>query len=404
MSAFATHFNFEFRTGIRNKNLLLMNYLFPLGFYLMMGFIMPEINPFFRETMIPSMITFAILASTLLGLPDPLVNARETGIFRSYKINGVPAFNVLFIPGLTTGLHLAIVSLIIVVSAPLLFDANMPINVPNFIITMVALSLACSGIGILIGVISPSTRMTVLYSQIIFVPAMLLGGLMMPFRMLPEAARVAAQLLPATHAMNAFKGLTMGTTADFNPWWSVIMLSASGLLAFALALYLFSWDSKNSKRRGHPALALLALLPFVIGIFFAPPASVPDSVDMLADSVDFGGYFELVGVETAVSDDELLVDLWWQATTSVGQDYIVFVYALNENGELVAQSDTFPAQGGSPTRLWQAGDLTHDQHQLIIPSGEDVIILVGAYDPNTQVRLPGTQAGAVLPDDAWTLK
>jgi len=51
MNAFVYHFGFEFRTGIRNKQLLLMNYLFPLGFYLMMGFIMAEINPFFREDM-----------------------------------------------------------------------------------------------------------------------------------------------------------------------------------------------------------------------------------------------------------------------------------------------------------------------------------------------------------------
>jgi hypothetical protein len=40
----------------------------------------------------------------------------------------------------------------------------------------------------------------------------------------------------------------------------------SGLIAFLLALYLFSWDSKNSKRRGHPALALLALAPYFAGI------------------------------------------------------------------------------------------------------------------------------------------
>jgi ABC-2 type transport system permease protein len=266
MSAFTTHLTFEFKTGIRNKNLLLMNYLFPLGFYLMMGLIMPEINPFFEGVMIPAMITFAILAATLLGLPDPLVNARETGIFRSYKINGVPAFNILFVPGLTTGLHLAITSLIIIITAPLLFDATMPVNGFNFFLVITALSIACSGLGILIGVVSPSTRMTVLYSQMIFVPAMILGGLMIPFSMLPEAAQAIAQLLPATHAMNAFNGLVMGFTADFNPWASVIMLAASGLLAFALALYLFSWDSRNSQRRGHPAMALLALLPYVIGL------------------------------------------------------------------------------------------------------------------------------------------
>lgn len=268
MSAFTTHFAFEFKTGIRNKNLLLMNYLFPLGFYLMMGFIMPAINPLFRDTMVPAMVTFAILAATLLGLPDPLVNARENGIFRSYKINGVPAASILLIPGLTTGLHLAIVSLIITFTAPLLFDASAPAQGLYFSIALLAMFLACAGIGLLIGVVSPSTRMTVLYSQIIFVPSMLLGGLMMPYSILPEAVQPLAQLLPATHAMNAFNGLAMGAAADFNPWASVLMLSLSGLLAFLLALYLFSWDRKNSKRRGHPALALLALVPYILGILF----------------------------------------------------------------------------------------------------------------------------------------
>jgi len=34
-----------------------------------------------------------------------------------------------------------------------------------------------------------------------------------------------------------------------------------------LALYLFSWDNRNAARRGHPLLALLALIPFLAGIF-----------------------------------------------------------------------------------------------------------------------------------------
>jgi len=55
--------------------------------------------------------------------------------------------------------------------------------------------------------------------------------------------------------------------AAFSPWASVIMLFVSGVLAFGLAVYLFSWDSRNTTRRGHPLLALLALLPYVIGIF-----------------------------------------------------------------------------------------------------------------------------------------
>lgn len=57
-----------------------------------------------------------------------------------------------------------------------------------------------------------------------------------------------------------------GAAADFNPWASVVMLASSGILAFGLALYLFSWDSKNNLRRGHSILALLAFVPYMVGI------------------------------------------------------------------------------------------------------------------------------------------
>ena len=266
MNAFVHHFSFEFRTGIRNKQLLLLNYLFPLGFYLMMGFIMPGINPPFREDLIPAMVVFGVLAATFLGIPDPLVNAREKGIYRSYKINGVPSPSILIIPALTTTLHLMIVAGIIVASAPVLFDAPLPTDWGAFLLTFLAFTLACSGLSVLIGVVSPNSRMTVLWSQVMFVPSMLLGGLMFPYSLLPEAAGRFAQLLPATHAMNAFKSLGMGRAADFTPWGSISVLALSGILAFALAVYLFSWDSKNAVRRGHLLLALLAFLPFVVGI------------------------------------------------------------------------------------------------------------------------------------------
>ena len=267
MNAFIHHFTFEFRTGIRNKQLLLMNYLFPLGFYLMMGFIMAEINPPFRDVIIPAMVVFTILAATLLGIPDPLVNARENGVFRSYKINGIPAISILTIPALTTILHLVIVAVIITVTAPLFFRAPLPVNWLNYALIFAAMAFACAGLSVLIGVVSPSSRMTVLWAQLVFVPAMLLGGLMLPYSMLPDVAGKFAQLLPATQAMNAFNGLAMGKVAAFFPWGSVIMLFVSGVLAFGLAVYLFSWDSRNTTRRGHPLLALLALLPYVIGIF-----------------------------------------------------------------------------------------------------------------------------------------
>ncbi len=267
MNAFLIHFLFTFRTGLRNKQLLMLNYLFPLGFFGLVGFVMVEINPGFREVMIPAMVIFACLAGTLLGLPDYFVVARESGILRSFKINGVPAAHIVVIPVLTSTLHLILVSTIIVGTAAFFFDAPLPVDWLAFLGVFLATAMACSALGVLIGIISPSSRVTVLWSQLIYLPSMLIGGLMIPYSQLPAAFQPYARVLPAAHAMNAFSGLAYRMPPEFSPWGSVLTLSLGGLLAFGLAIVLFNWDRRNQARRGHPAWAVLAALPYALGMF-----------------------------------------------------------------------------------------------------------------------------------------
>jgi ABC-2 type transport system permease protein len=270
MNAFVHHFSFEFRAGIRHKQLLLMNYLFPVGYYLLMGFIMTGINPQFREDMIPAMIIFSTLAATLLGIPLGIATARENGIFRSYKINGIPAISILTILSLTTSLHLFIMAVLITLSAPLLFDAVTPANWLNFGLVFMLTTFNYASISVLIGVVSPNSRITIMWSQLIFITSILLGGIMIPTSILPDLAGKISKLLPATHAMNAFNSLAMGKDIDFSPQGSILVLLLGSILAFGLAVYLFSWDQHNSTRRGHPLLAILAFAPYAISIFLMP--------------------------------------------------------------------------------------------------------------------------------------
>jgi ABC-2 type transport system permease protein len=268
MTAFTSHFAFEFKTGLRNPSAMLMNYLFPLGFYAMMGLVMTQINPGFKDVLVPALVIFAIMASNLLGLPGPLVDSREAGIYRSFKINGVPALSILSIPALSTIFHALIVSAIIALTAPL-FDGKMPQNWLAFALITLLTAATFGTIGMLIGVIATSSRSVVLYSQLIFLPSMLLGGLMLPIEILPEAFQPIAAIFPTTQAMQAYLGLAYGQETLLNPALCVAVLLASSILCFGLAIYLFSWDSRNQTRRGHPALALLALLPFVAAVILA---------------------------------------------------------------------------------------------------------------------------------------
>lgn len=270
-SAFAYHFSFEFYTGLRNKTLLMMIYLLPLGFHFMMGLMMVDINPFFQETMIPAMVIFAILSGMILGLPQPLVESREAGIFRSFKINGVPASSILIIPALSALIHTVITAVIITVTGFLFFKAPLPQDWAAFALIFLLLAFSCSGLGVLIGVISSSSRVTVLWSQLIYLPSMMAGGLMVPASMLPETLARGARLLPASYGMDAFKAMAMGATLEYQPVWALVILFAAGVLAFALSLYLFSWDSKNTSQR-NPLLALLVLVPFILGVILLPVA------------------------------------------------------------------------------------------------------------------------------------
>jgi ABC-2 type transport system permease protein len=264
MTAFAHHFGFEFRTGVRNKSLLLLNYLFPIGFYLLASAMMTGLNPDFRETLIPAMVLFTILASTLLGLPDPIVTAREAGIYRSYKIHGIPKLSILVIPVLTTILHTLIVSVLIIVTAPFLFQATLPTDWLSFIAAYVLMAFACATLGLLIGVVAPSSRMTVMLAQAVFLPSMMIGGLMFPAHMLPEGLRKLALLLPSNHAINVMNSNVIDTSVlSFNPLGSALVLLTSGVLALGLALYLFNWDSQNKVRRS-TMLGLLVLVPYAL--------------------------------------------------------------------------------------------------------------------------------------------
>ena len=144
-------------------------------------------------------------------------------------------------------------------------DENHPGEI-LFITAEHAENVAFTGLGVLLGVVASNSRATLLWAQLIFLPSMLISGLMMPFTMLPPAAQTVARLLPATYAMNAYSGLAYGAAVPFSATASVAILLVAGVLAFALAALLFNWDRQNRTARLHPATALLAALPYVAGM------------------------------------------------------------------------------------------------------------------------------------------
>jgi hypothetical protein len=84
------------------------------------------------------------------------------------------------------------------------------------------------------------------------------------------------------------------------------------------------------------------------------------------------------------------VELYWQTTAPLAEDYHVFIHLLDAQGQLVTQADGQPAQWRRPTSTWQIGETIVDRHGLWIPAEineGNYQLLVGLYRPTDGQRL-----------------
>ncbi len=121
-----------------------------------------------------------------------------------------------------------------------------------------------------------------------------------------------------------------------------------------------------------------------------------------------GGAVRLLGyaIEPAQPQpgDLVQVMLYWRGERPLSQNATIFVHALNQDGELSAQSDSQPVQNSYPLTNWPPGVFVADAHTFTWPGGNLSRIAVGLYDAPTRTRWPvATPAGEALPNNQVVL-
>ena len=103
----------------------------------------------------------------------------------------------------------------------------------------------------------------------------------------------------------------------------------------------------------------------------------------------------------------ITLTLYWRASAPVPTDYTVFVHLLDASGGVRAQHDGRPMQGRYPTTAWLPQRIIEDKVGLTappdLPPGE-YRLAVGMYELASGQRLPVTDQGARLPQDAILLE
>ncbi len=198
MSAFLYGAALQWRLDLRSKTLLIACYLVPLTFFTVMGGIFTSIMPESRQTLIQSMTVFGVTMGAFIGLPPSLVEIYGGDVKKVYQANGVPLWLGLALTNFSAFLHLLTMCVLLFFAAPAFFDAAFPEN-PAFFFAGTALFTAVSlAAASVVGLAVKDQAKASMFSILVFLPSILLSGILFPAELLPKALRIAGNLFPAS--------------------------------------------------------------------------------------------------------------------------------------------------------------------------------------------------------------
>ncbi len=163
-------------------------------------------------------------------------------------------------------------------------------------------------------------------------------------------------------------------------YWVPISVEASAPSVAQIQVDLYERISKRDLTARDPAGQ--AVTPFIGRVKIAPVSYGAPRAQNATHFV-FGREIELLGYD--VNSQGLT--LYWKRTAPITHDYVVFVHALDANGEILVQQDRVPQE---PPTLWDGGETVVDAYALDLGMARQLEI--GLYRPDTHTRLSVSDA------------
>ncbi len=198
MGAFLYAISLQWKLDIRSKTILITCYIVPLLFFAIMGEIFTSVMPESKYTLIQSMTVFGVTMGSFIGLPPSLVEIYSSDINKVYKANGVPLYLGLVLTNISAYIHLFIMSILLYITAPFFFHAEIPEH-PGIYFASLTIFIAVSlCIASIIGLAIKDQAKTSMISIIVFLPSVMLSGIMFPIELLPKAFERIGKVFPAS--------------------------------------------------------------------------------------------------------------------------------------------------------------------------------------------------------------
>ena len=192
-----------------------------------------------RWNILPALIASLSLLQTLMLSALSVAREREQGTFDQLLVTPLSPTEIMIgkaVPPILIGLTQA--SLVLLIS---LFWFHIPMagSLLTLYVGLLSFTVAAVGIGLSLSAVSLNMQQAMLYSFMLIMPLMLLSGLTMPIRNMPEPVQIATYLNPLRYAVDLVQRVYLEGAGLSSLWHDLIPLALIAALTLPVAAWMF---------------------------------------------------------------------------------------------------------------------------------------------------------------------
>ena len=195
------------------------------------------------DFLVPGILAMSLMNSGMIGLASAFVTYREKGILRRIRATPFPLSSFITARILSQLIISVAQAAILVLAGILAVGLTVRGNLLNVLVMVIIGSLAFLSLGFVISAFARNQETADSLANGVSFPMLFLSGVFFPVDSAPEWLQPIMRIMPLRYLVDALRDLMVqdGTLPD--QWLNILVMLATGLVGFLLAVRFFRWES-----------------------------------------------------------------------------------------------------------------------------------------------------------------
>lgn len=247
MKTFRTMLKNELKLSLRGMDMFIFAICMPLVVLIILGVIYGNKPAFegaeysFLEQSFGALITIAICAGGVMGLPLVVSDYRNKKILKRFKVTPVSPAMILFVQVVIYTIYSLASLLMLYFTAKIFWGFQMRGELLHFIGGYLLVMLSMFSIGMMVGGIAPNTKIAGIIASILYFPMLIFSGATLPYEVMPNTLQKVADVLPLTQGIKLLKAASLGLAVD-DVFLPMLIMVALAIICVGISIRFFKWE------------------------------------------------------------------------------------------------------------------------------------------------------------------